>query len=119
VLKQHVIACLGISSLLVFGFLSVSLLESTEALEWKWTKYEKWNCCTNSNVQPLNLSWKWTKYEKWNCCTNANFKPFPNPESINSNEIIQNIEVNQACEHVQVCLIDVHDLNSQVNYGDR
>ena len=91
-LKQHVIACLGISSLLVFGFLSVSLLERTEALEWKWTSYEKWNCCPGFN---------------------------PNPESISSNEIIQNIEVNQACEHVQVCLIDIHDLNSQVNYSNR
>ena len=115
-LKQHVIACLGISSLLVFGFLSVSLLESTEALEWKWTKYQKWNCCPNSNVKPiLNLDWKWTKYEKWNCCPGF----IPNPESISSNEIIQNIEINQVCEHVQICLIDLHDLNSQVNYSNR
>ena len=71
-----------------------------EALEWKWTKYEKWNCCPGFNP-------------------NSNFKPIPNPESISSNEIIQNIEVNQVCEHVQICLIDLHDLNSQVNYSNR
>jgi hypothetical protein len=37
----------------------------------------------------------------------------------NTNEIIQNIEVNQICEDVQICLIDLHDLNSQINYSDK
>lgn len=68
-----------------------------------------------SNVQPLNLGWKWTKYEKWNCCPGF----IPNPESISSNEINQNIEINQVCDHVQICLIDLHDLNSQINYSDK
>jgi heterodisulfide reductase subunit B len=78
------------------GFLIISVLQSTEALGWKWTKYEKWNCCPT-----------------------ANFKCISNPETINSNEIIQNIEINQICEHVRVCLIDLHDLNSQINYSSR
>ena len=92
-LKQHVIACLGISSLLVFGFLSVSLLESTEALEWKWTKYEKWNCCANINFKPISI-----------------------PESNSTNAIIQNLEINQVCDSVEICLVDLHDLNNQIAY---
>ena len=36
--------------ILVFGFLTILGLETTEAFEWwKWTKYEKWNCCPNVN----------------------------------------------------------------------
>ena len=115
-LKQIVTACLGIVFILIYGLLIALGIHNTEALEWKQTKYEKWNCCPNNNVKPiLNLDWKWTKYEKWNCCQDY----IPNPESISSNEIIQNIEINQVCEHVQICLIDIHDLNSQVNYNDR
>ena len=123
-LKQIVTARLGIVFIPIFGLLITLGIQSTEALEWKQTKYEKWNCCPNSNVKPiLNLDWKWTKYEKWNCCPrfnpNTNFKPILNPVSISSNEIIQNIEINQVCQHVQICLIDLHDLNSQVNYSNR
>ena len=119
-LDQIVSVRLGIPLILVFGLLIILVLQSTEALEWKVTKYERWNCCSNSNITPiLNLDWKWTKYEKWNCCTNANFKSIPNPISISSNEIIQNIEVNQVCVYVNNCLIDLHDLNSQINYSDK
>ena len=114
-LKQIVTARLGMEFILIYGLLITLGIQSTEALEWKQTKYKKWNCCPNSNVQPLNLVWKWTKYEKWNCCPRF----IPNPESISSNEIIQNIEVNQICERAQICLIDLHDLNSQVNYSNR
>ena len=86
--------------LFIFGF-SISSQHNSEALEWgKPFKYEKWNCCPGFNP-------------------NINFKSIPTKETISSNEIIQNIEVNQVCEHVQICLVDLHDLNSQVNYSDR
>jgi hypothetical protein len=105
VLKQIVTARIGTVFILICGLLITLGIQSTEALEWKQTKYEKWNCCPNSNV---------------NCCAgfnpNSDFKPIPNPESISSNEITQKIVVNQVCENVEICLIDLHDLNSQVNY---
>ena len=99
-LKQIVTARIGIVFILICGLLITLGIQSTEALEWKQTKYEKWNCCPGFNP-------------------NVNFKPIPPLESINSNEIIQNIEVNQVCEHVQICLVNLHDLNSQVNYSDK
>ena len=72
-IKQNVIASVGVASILAFGFLTFLGLESTQAFEW----------------------WKWPKYEKWNCCPNSSFKPISNQESDNKNEIIQNIEINQ------------------------
>ena len=123
-MKKHIVICrIGLTSILSFGLLITLGIQSTEALDWKWTKYEKWNCCSNSNVKPiLNLKWHWTNYERWNCCPgfnpNINFKPIPNSESISSNEIIQKIKVNQICEHVHICLIDLHHLNTQINYND-
>ena len=41
------------------------------------------------------------------------------PESISSNEITQKIVVNQVCENVEICSVDLHDLNSQINYSDK
>jgi hypothetical protein len=96
-IKQIVTVRLGLAFILVFEFLTIMGLQTTEAFEW----------------------WKPFKYEKWNCCNNTNFKPIPIQESNSNNEIIQNIEVNQICERAQICLIDLHDLNSQLNYSDR
>jgi hypothetical protein len=123
-LKQIVTTSFGIVFVLIFGLLITLGIQGTEALEWKETKYEKWNCCSNSNVKPIsNLEWHWTNYERWNCCPgfnpNVDFKPIPPQESISSNNIIQKIDINQACDHVQICLIDLHDLNSQINYGNK
>jgi hypothetical protein len=100
-IKQIISPSIGVVLILGFGFLTFLEPQTTEAIEWwKPFKYEKWNCCPRFNP-------------------NSNFKPIPNLESISSNEIIQNIEVNQGCDHIQICLINLHDLNSQVNYSDR
>ena len=81
-MKQIVSPNVGLAFILVFGFIFISGLQTTEALEW----------------------WKPTKYEKWNCCPNANFNTKSNPEPNNHNGLIQNIEINQMCENVQTCL---------------
>ena len=81
--------------------MTISGLETTEAIEWwKPFEYEKWNCCPSFNPT-------------------SNFKPVLNFESNSTNGIIQNVEINQVCDSVEICLIDLHDLNSQVNYSDR
>ena len=103
-MTQDFVFHVGIALVLVFGILTCTGFDIVEAFDWD------------------NL-WKPTTYEKWNCCPgfnpNINFKPIPSQETINSKEIIQNIEVNQVCERVQICLVSLHDLNSQVNYSDR
>jgi hypothetical protein len=93
-INQIIIACIGLALILVFGFLAILRLQTTEAFEW----------------------WKPFKYEKWNCCPNANFSIKSNPEPNNHNGLIQNIEINQMCENVQTCLVNLHDLNSQIAY---
>ena len=97
-MKQIVSPSVALAFILVFGFILISRLQTTDASEWwKPFKYEKWNCCPGFNP-------------------NSNFKPIPNPVSVSSNEIIRNIEINQICNNVEICLIDLHDLNSQISY---
>ena len=84
-IKQIISPIIGFMVILVFGFLTILGLETTEAFEW----------------------WKWTKYEKWNCCPNVNFSTKSNPEPNNYNVLIQNIEINQMCENVQTCLVNL------------
>src|SRR5262245_42711006 len=98
-LKQIVTARIGIVFILICGLLITLWIQSTEALDLKQTKYEKWNCCPGFNPD-------------------INFKSIQNLRSINSNEIIQNIEINQICENVEICLIDLSHLNSQISYSN-
>ena len=93
-MKQIFSPNVGLASILVFGFIFILGLETTEAFEW----------------------WKWTKYEKWNCCPNSNIKPVLIPGSNSTNSIIQNVEINQVCVSVEICLVDLRDLNNQISY---
>jgi len=89
VLTTILLVMVASSGLLIFG-------SRAEAFEW----------------------WKPFKYEKWNCCNNTNFSPFAIQESNSHNEIIQNLEINQICENVEVCLIDLSHLNNQISYSN-
>jgi hypothetical protein len=92
--NQYVLFPIGVTIVLFAPLLS-SVLQTSEAFDW-------------DNV------WKPFKYERWNCC--PEFNPILNSESVNSNKIIQNVEINQIRETAQVCLIDLHDLNNQIAY---
>ena len=75
-LTQSAISRTGVILILLFGLIAALGLETTEAFEWwKWTKYEKWNCCPGFNP-------------------NYNFKSIPIPESVYFNEFIQKVEIN-------------------------
>ena len=97
-MKQIVSPNVGLAFIFVFGFILISGLQTTDAFEWwKPFKYEKWNCCPGFNP-------------------NSNFKPVLNSESNSTNGIIQNVEINQVCDSVEICLVDLHDLNNQISY---
>jgi hypothetical protein len=101
--KRYILSTIGLTVALL-GLLFSTLIPAVEAFDW-------------------DSMWKPTKYERWNCCPgfnpNINFKSIPTQETISSNEIIQNLEINQICENVEICLIDLNHLNSQINYNDR
>ena len=101
--KQYIISTIGLS-LALLGLLFSTRIQAVEAFDW-------------------DSIWKPTKYEKWNCCPGFNpknnLKSILTQETISSNEINQNLEINQICENVEVCLIDLSHLNSQINYSNR
>ena len=110
-LKQIVTVRLGVAFVLVFGFTTISGLETTEAIEWwKPFKYEKSNCCDGSHGGGE------LKFEdgKFKIESNDDYESEHEANPDNN----QKIEINQNCEHVNNCIIDLAKLNDQKASSD-
>jgi hypothetical protein len=95
-IKKNISLAISLIIIFIFGTSIISLPHDSEAFEW----------------------WKPFKYEKWNCCNNSNFQPLSIQDSSSRNDIIQNLEINQICENVEICYIDLGHLNNQRSYSN-